>query len=89
MNTLYILNFNNYFNRQVMKFDNLVDYEEYMLGYPMTGIGFNPNDGITAEQTINWDPTNGNGNYLLVIDNASGLIASRWFIMEAARTRAG
>lgn len=89
MNTLYILNFNNYFNRQVMKFDNLVDYEEYMLGYPMTGIGFNPNDGITAEQTINWDPTNGNGNYLLVIDNATGEIASRWFIMEAARTRAG
>lgn len=86
--TLYILKFNNYLNRVVKKFNTFYNYEEYILGDPIVNINFNPNDGITTEQIINWNPANGNGDYLLAIDD-NGDINSRWFIMEAARTRAG
>lgn len=84
---LFFLQFNNYYNRKVRKFDSLSDYASFVLG-PETGVNrnFNPNDGIDAEATVNWA-------YKIpdycIVTNTQGTILSRWFVIEAKRLRNG
>ena len=52
----------------------------------MSGINFIPNDGVVAEQIVNWDGDN--PDYLLAVDE-NGNINSRWFVIESVRTRSG
>lgn len=87
LSTLYLLNFNNYYNRQVKgaKY-TLEDYMEYVVYGPFTRINFNPADGIATQHVVN--TTDSNYNYLLVVDEL-GEIASRWFVIQAARTLSG
>ena len=87
-NTLYLLNFNNYYNREFKKFDTIDEYvtEEYFL-YTIEQFNFNPNDHIQTEIIINI-PDNIEGNYLVVVD-ANNNIVSRWFIIESIRIRGG
>ena len=82
--TLYILSYNNYFNRQLKKLDTVADYLPF-LSLQIDNVSFNPNDGITTSQIVNkYDK----GNYLICSeDNVS--VSSRWFIIEANRTRQG
>ena len=82
--TLYILSYNNYFNRQLKKLDTVADYLPF-LSLQIDNVSFNPNDGITTAQIVNkYDK----GNYLICSeDNVS--VSSRWFIIEANRTRQG
>ena len=82
--TLYILSYNNYFNRQLKKLDTVADYLPF-LSLQIDNVSFNPNDGITTSQIVNkYDK----GNYLICSeDNVS--VSSRWFILEANRTRQG
>lgn len=84
---LYLYRFNNYYNRIVKKFDNLNGYGEYL--HRETDVNFIPNDGISTSQIVNY-----NGeipDYLICVErSASGnVINSRWFIIEAIRTRNG
>lgn len=90
--TLYLLRYNNYFNRIAKREATLGEYLAvdaqnkplYQLGTPLNNINFNPNDGVTTSQVINWNyeiP-----DYLLVVDN-DGEINSRWFIVESVRER--
>ena len=90
MNSLYLLRYNNYFNRIVKQEANLSGYMPYVLSdvpssNPLLNINFNPNDGIQTEQIINWrgeEP-----DYIVVADEDSNIV-SRWFVLRHERTRA-
>ena len=91
MQICYLLNFNNYYNREYKKLYNLNDYLNYMK-YSWTNVNFNPGDGITTTIPVNYD---GEVNYLVLTDNTvpgtvgQEVIVSRWFIIESKFTRMG
>lgn len=91
MQVCYLLNFNNYYNREYKKLYNLNDYLDHMKFY-WTNVNFNPGDGITTTIPVNYD---GEVNYLVLTDDAvPGMvgveqIVSRWFITESKFTRMG
>jgi hypothetical protein len=84
LSDLYLLRYNNYYNRQLKVLNSLDDYEPYSLG-SVINVNFIPNDGIYAKQVINWNKDI--PDYLLVIEN--GEINSRWFVIESRRNLAG
>ena len=50
--TLYILNYNNYYNRILKKEDTLSAYlgaNNENLVYDLSGVNFNPNDSVNTE----------------------------------------
>lgn len=85
--TLYILKYNNYYNRLVKQENSLDDYMQYVV-YQLESVNFNPNDFIYTEHIIGSGDYTGIGDYLLVADE-NGEIVSRWFILEAVRKRGG
>lgn len=87
--TIYILNYNNYYNRILKKEETLEDYQDYVI-YTLPETNFVPNDGVNTQHDIgsNAQMYDGSGDYLLVIDG-SNTIQSRWFIIDAVRTRGG
>lgn len=53
MNLLVLKGFNNYFNRKIKKYANLVDYiGNSTLSYTFSNINFDPNDGVATSQII-------------------------------------
>lgn len=91
MQICYLLNFNNYYNREYKKLYDLNDYLDYMK-YSWTNVNFNPGDGITTTIPVNSDVE---ANYLVLTDNTvpgtvgEEVIVSRWFIIESKFTRMG
>ena len=85
MNIVLLQGYNNYFNRQVKIEDSLSDYTQDRESVTLQNINFNPNDSITTTQIINWDK-DWNPDYALILDENNNLV-SRWFVMEAIRTR--
>lgn len=83
---LYLLKYNNFFNKIVRKEESLQDYLPYQVGDAVQRVNFIPNDYLTTEQVINWDYEN--PDYVLVTDE-DGEITSRWFVTTTQRTRAG
>ena len=90
----FLERFNNYFNRKLIKYDALEDYETNSQSsfIPIDDNGrmlpfdFNPNDNITTEIIVNdvpFDP-----DYFLLLD-ADENIVSRWFVLEQKRNRKG
>lgn len=98
--TLYILKYNNYYNRLVKKEETVSDYSPYVI-YTLQNTNFNPNDGVNTEHVIGVGDYDGKGDYVIITEEkrvASGtppistwreVIVSRWFIVEAQRTRGG
>lgn len=90
MNLIYLKKFNNYYNRRVKFYENLQDYldnsEDYFYN---AAVDFNPNDGVSTVKTMNLDNPSFLYDYLLVQDELSKSIISRWFVMEAKRERNG
>lgn len=99
--TLYVLSYNNYYNRLVKVENNIEDYQDYIL-YNFDNVNFNPNDGVTTQHIIGGGNSySNNGDYVLITDmvrtptNRPGLIVtkevitSRWFIVNSTRTRSG
>ena len=84
---LYILKYNNYYNRTIKKEDSLTDYLEYQLGNVIQGVSFNPGDGIATQQVVNLSEDQ-IGDYLLAV-NEYNEIDSRWFILDCRRERTG
>lgn len=84
---LYILTYNNYFNRKLLKLDNISDYKQYVV-LTADNISFNPNDGRQTTQILNKYEK---GDYLICTETKDEVetIVSRWFILEANRTRQG
>ena len=91
MQVCYLLNYNNYYNREYKKLYNLSDYLDYMK-YSWSNVNFNPGDGITTSIPVNYD---GEVNYLVLTDDSlpnlygQESIVSRWFITESKFTRMG
>ena len=85
--TLYLLNYNNFFNRIIKTETSISEYMPYVLG-TLTNINFNPNDGVDTEQIINWSGEV--PDYIVCTESTAGNagINSRWFVIEAQRTRA-
>ncbi len=90
----FLERFNNYFNRKIIKYDEVEDYETKSenshipsdsSGRPLP-FDFNPNDNITTEIIVNdlpFDP-----DYFLLLDEEEKIV-SRWFVLEQKRNRKG
>lgn len=91
MQTCYLLNYNNYYNREYKRLLNIDDYINYMK-YSWSNVNFNPGDGITTTIPVNYD---GEVNYLVLTDDTvpgtvgQEVVVSRWFIIESKFTRMG
>ena len=81
--TLYVLKYNNYFNRLFKRENSLSDYltNDYL---QYTDINFVPNDGVNTGIILPIQDYN-DYDYLLVVEN--NIIISRWFIVDSKRTR--
>ena len=92
MEQIYILNYNNYSNRQIKRpLDLLSAYNKYIV-YQETKCNFNENDKINTTYVAGRSSNSydGTGNYCLVTDyDDSQYIASRWFIISQYKTRGG
>lgn len=88
MSTLVFLEkYNNYFNR-IIKTENSL--EAYLTGRNTKTFGnlnFNPNDSVSTNLVINW-AEEWFPDYMLVLNGSNNLV-SRWFVVEAERTREG
>ena len=89
---LYLLNFNNYYNRTVKLYGSLANYLDFLSvpyeigdANPIRKVNFIPNDGVTAEQVINWGGQN--PDYVIVAED--NIIISRWYVVESVRLRSG
>lgn len=90
MASIFIYNYNNYYNRKVKKEDALIGYGSPVYTESSTNLNFNPNDGVTTAFVAGRvsNSYNGRGDYLIYSeDNIS--ITSRWFVLEATRARKG
>ena len=87
--TLYILNYNNYYNRIMKRESSIEDYQSYII-YTLESSNFNPTDGVDTTHVFgsNAHIYDGSGDYVLVV-NEYNEIVSRWFIIEAVRSRQG
>ena len=83
---LYCLNYNNYYNRIIKKEDDLNGYLPYLLDTIKINTNFNPNDGVSTTQILNWNDASF-PDYIVVADFDE--IISRWFVIEMSRTRNG
>ena len=85
MATIYILNYNNYFNRRLKRSDNISDYLSSLV-YTKEAVNYKPGDDVTMKQNITGDAVQvyyGNGDYCVIVEDNQ--IISRWFIMESVR----
>lgn len=74
--TLLLLQYNNYFDRTIKKFDTIAEYEAVALYSYIPGVDFNPNEDVNTTQIINWT-LEWMPDYLLVLSNDSTTIISR------------
>ena len=90
----FLERFNNYFNRKIIKFETLTEYQNNSKSsfIPTTDLGamtpfdFNPNDNVTTEiiaNSVPFDP-----DYFLLLDEDQNII-QRWFVLEQKRNRQG
>ena len=88
MSTLYLLNYNNYYNR-IVKTQSLAAYKQQAI-YTAQNINFKPNDSCYTEQILNISKTL-NPDYIVVTEGTgtNETLASRWFVLESKRTREG
>ena len=82
LNTLYLLQYNNYYNRIVKKEKTLDDYLAYALeSIPATN--FNPADGVNTSHVLKIEGDS-IPDYIIEVDNQNNII-SRWFVLDANR----
>lgn len=91
--TLYVLNYNNYYNRIVKKYNTVQEYlDNVEVIYTLEDTNFNPNDNVNTTHTFGWslstDNYEGDGNYLLIVDKEENIV-SRWFILDSVRDTGG
>ena len=86
MSTLYLLNYNNYYNR-IVKSTTLANYKSQAL-YTLKDVNFKPMDSCYTDQIVNISESV-NPDYVVITETANNVetIASRWFILESSRVR--
>ena len=85
MKILYYLSYNNYYNRLLKReitVDGYLNSGETVLCGPAATANFFPNDGIATTQTAYLNQLEQIPDYVLVTDEVSGAIESRWFVVE-------
>lgn len=97
MYTLYLLQFNNYYNRQIKRCATLDDYKSYLIhngaldanGAMFPNVHFNMNNYVNTSQVIDW--SGDIGDYLVVTQpgKEGEVIHSRWFVINSQKTREG
>ena len=89
MTSLYILQYNNYYNRILKVEQSLEDYLQYEV-HTLANANFNPNDNVNTTHVFgsNANSYNGTGDYVVVVNEFEDIV-SRWFIIDATRTRGG
>ena len=89
MANIYLLRYNNEFNRLVKRpYETIAEYldkHEYEAFFSMN---FIPNDGLNTSHILNTQPEIISPNYCLVEDTETGVF-TRWFVGETIRTRGG
>lgn len=81
-NNLYVLKYNNHFNREIHSPLPLVtDYQDYIY-QELANVNFNEGDGVST--TLEYVLPIEDGDYLLVADSI-GKVVSRWFILDHDR----
>ena len=85
LQNIYLLQYNNYFNRIVKKEPTVTDYTSKAV-YTLTRTSFNPNDGVNTSHVMN---TEVDCDYAVVTDLTGTDIASRWCVVESKRERNG
>lgn len=98
MQTLWLLQYNNYYNRIVKSEAVLSSYQQYQVKYKgqttdengntavVQNVNFIAGDFVNTIQVVNW--AGDLPDYLLVIDEDQN-IESRWFVVTAEKTRHG
>lgn len=94
--TLYLYEAHSYYNRKIVRYNNIEEYEENLgpSTYIAESISFNPNDNISTTQIVNYvlDHPYFEGtaapSYCVVVDD-TGEIVSRWWITNHSRIRKG
>ena len=80
---IFFLQYNNYYNRIVKKFDDLNEYLSDRNYEVRESVNFNAGDGISTDITVNW--TNDWMPDYLITNNGETL--TRWFIINHYKTR--
>ena len=85
--TLYLLKYNNYFNRFVKKEEDLNGYLNYAI-CAISNYNFNPNDHISTECILNIEDNEENAfDYIVEVDESGNM--RRWYLIEMKRKCAG
>lgn len=80
---LYSFKYNNYYNRIIKRLNTIAEYKTADSDFKVIDrVSFNPEDGVDTTQVVNFIP----GDYVIIADSNDNII-SRWFIIEAKRTR--
>lgn len=89
--SIYLLSFNNYYNRILKRFETIQEYADYLAYEPLYNYNFNSGDGIDTEITINTNYLTSTpaADYVVVVDSNTSKISSRWYIINANRIRGG
>ena len=90
----FLERFNNYFNRKIIKYDSLLEYQNNSKSFfipqdihgAMTPFDFNPNDNVMTEIIVNDVPFS--PDYFLLLDSNQNIV-QRWFVLEEKRNRQG
>ena len=90
----FLERFNNYFNRKIIKYDTLLEYQNNSKDFfipedsqgRMLPFDFNPNDNVMTEIIGNDVPFT--PDYFLLLDDEQNIV-SRWFVLEEKRNRQG
>lgn len=81
---LYLLQYNNYYNRLLKRENTLNEYKQYS-PFAVLGIrNFNYADGVSTQQTVNydWDPAlYGMPDYAVLVDDEENVVC-RYFIID-------
>ena len=87
MANLYLLNYNNYYNRKIKRENDLSGYSQYII-HQQTNVNFIPGDGISTTQVLNYRGDLYNANYLIVEASDGDNIESftRWFVLDVIKT---
>ena len=87
--TIYLLKFNNYYNRTIKRYstiDELLDRDDAVEIGTFENVNFNPGDGVATQLTLNY--TEGPAANYLVVEDFDGSLTS-WFILDAQYVRFG
>lgn len=80
--TIYLLNYNNYYNRTYKEEATLADYLPYQVGV-QANVNFHPGDHISTTITVNIADDIA-PDYVIVVDQTNTIV-SHWFLIEANR----